>query len=168
MLVAPIQSPSDNGTDDLFPLFCCRLSLHMSSRIKPLLKVHLEALEHLFFDVFDVGELAPTSDIAVFTGALNLHNEFLHKASCRLQESSAAMSSTLLGSTRLQEFFECFSWYEFDRLAALDLDLFAGLWIDARARLPCGNFKSPKTDYTGQLLTFRGGKSVDVGANLSS
>jgi hypothetical protein len=37
--------------------------------------VHVEALEHLFFDVFDVGELAPTSDIAVFTGALNLHNE---------------------------------------------------------------------------------------------
>jgi hypothetical protein len=34
--------------------------------------------EHLFFDVFDVGELAPTSDIAVFTGALNLHNEFFH------------------------------------------------------------------------------------------
>ena len=50
------------------------------------------------------------------------------------------MSSTLLGLPRLQEFFECFSWYEFDRLAALDLDLFAGLWIDARARLPCGNF----------------------------
>jgi hypothetical protein len=51
----------------------------MSSRIKPLLKVHLESLEHLFFDVFDVGELAPTSDIAVFTGALKLHNEFFHQ-----------------------------------------------------------------------------------------
>jgi hypothetical protein len=50
----------------------------MSSRIKPLLKVHLEAFEHLFFDVFDVRELASTSDIAVFTGALNLHNEFFH------------------------------------------------------------------------------------------
>jgi hypothetical protein len=38
--------------------------------------VHVEALEHFFFDVFDVSELAPTSDIAVFTGALKLHNEF--------------------------------------------------------------------------------------------
>jgi hypothetical protein len=37
--------------------------------------VHVEALEHLSFDIFDVGELAPTSDIAVFTGALNLGGE---------------------------------------------------------------------------------------------
>jgi hypothetical protein len=35
-----------------------RLSLHRSSRIKPLLEVHVEALEHLSFDIFDVGELA--------------------------------------------------------------------------------------------------------------
>jgi hypothetical protein len=33
--------------------------------------VHVEALEHLFFDV---SELAPTSDIAVFTGALGTKN----------------------------------------------------------------------------------------------
>ena len=46
------------------------------SRIKPLLEMHLEALEHLFFYVFDVGEQVPTSDIAVFTGALKLQNEF--------------------------------------------------------------------------------------------
>ena len=38
----------------------------------------LEALEHLFFDVFDIGELAPASHVAVF--ALNLHNEFFHQA----------------------------------------------------------------------------------------
>jgi len=28
---------------------------------------------------FDVGELTPTSHIAVFRGALNLHNEFFHQ-----------------------------------------------------------------------------------------
>jgi hypothetical protein len=37
----------------------------LGSRIKPLLELSLEALEHLFFDVFDIGEPAPTSDIAV-------------------------------------------------------------------------------------------------------
>jgi hypothetical protein len=31
--------------------------------------VRLKALEHLSFDIFDVGELAPTSDIAVSAGA---------------------------------------------------------------------------------------------------
>jgi hypothetical protein len=41
--------------------------------------VHVEALEHLSFDFFDVGELAPTSDIAVCAGTLKLHNEFLHQ-----------------------------------------------------------------------------------------
>ena len=40
--------------------------VHAAART--LREVHLEALEHLFFDVFDVIELAPTSDIAVFTG----------------------------------------------------------------------------------------------------
>jgi hypothetical protein len=44
----------------------------LSSRIKPLLEMHLEALEHLFFNVFDVGEPVPTSDIAVFTASLTL------------------------------------------------------------------------------------------------
>jgi hypothetical protein len=29
--------------------------------------MHLEALEHLFFNVFDVGEPAPTIDIAAIT-----------------------------------------------------------------------------------------------------
>ena len=44
-------------------------SLHRPSkrsRIEPVLEVNLEALEHLFFNVFDVGELTPTSHIAVF------------------------------------------------------------------------------------------------------
>ena len=72
--------PSDNGTDDFFPLFCCRLSLHRNSRIKPLLEVHLEALKHLFFNVFDVGELASIRVISQsLRGALKLHNEFLHQ-----------------------------------------------------------------------------------------
>ena len=38
----------------------------------------LEAREHLFFNVFDVGEAIPTSDIAVFTVTLKLQNEFFH------------------------------------------------------------------------------------------
>ena len=46
---------------------------------KPLLEVRLETRKHLFSNVFDVGELAPTSDIAVFAGALKLHNQFLHQ-----------------------------------------------------------------------------------------
>jgi hypothetical protein len=50
----------------------------LSSRIKPLLEMRLEALEHLFFYVFDVGEPVPTSDIAVFTVTLKLQNEFFH------------------------------------------------------------------------------------------
>ena len=40
--------------------------------------MRLEALEHLFFNVFDVGEPVPTSDIAVFTVTLKLQNEFFH------------------------------------------------------------------------------------------
>ena len=50
----------------------------LSSRIKPLLEIRFEALEHLSFNVFDVGEPAPTSDIAVFRCTLNLHNKFFH------------------------------------------------------------------------------------------
>ena len=41
--------------------------------------MNLEALEHLSFNVLDVSELAPTSHIAVFRGALNLYNEFFHQ-----------------------------------------------------------------------------------------
>jgi hypothetical protein len=36
-----------------------------SLRTEPVLEVNLESLKHLFFDVFNVGELAPTSHIAV-------------------------------------------------------------------------------------------------------
>jgi hypothetical protein len=39
--------------------------------------MRLEALEHLFFNVFDVGEPVPTSHIAVFTVTLKLQNEIL-------------------------------------------------------------------------------------------
>jgi hypothetical protein len=59
-----------------FPLFYLRLSFHSSSRIKPLFEMLLEALEHLFINVFDVGELAPASDIAVCRRTLNLHDKF--------------------------------------------------------------------------------------------
>ncbi len=34
-----------------------------SSRIEPVFEMNLETLEHLFFNVFDVGELAPTSHV---------------------------------------------------------------------------------------------------------
>ena len=40
--------------------------------------MRLEALEHLFFNIFDVGEAVPTSDIAVFTVTLKLQNAFFH------------------------------------------------------------------------------------------
>jgi hypothetical protein len=70
---------SANGAADLFPPFCGWLSFSLNSRTKPLLEMHLKALEHLFFNVFDVGELDPTSDIAVFMGTLKLHNEFFHE-----------------------------------------------------------------------------------------
>ena len=52
--------------------------ISLSSRIKPLLEMRLEALEHFFFYVFDVGEPVPTSDVAVFTVTLKLQNEFFH------------------------------------------------------------------------------------------
>src|SRR6266478_8171742 len=51
-----------------FPALLQLALVSLSSRIKPLLEMCLEALEHLFFYVFDVGEPVPTSDIAVFTG----------------------------------------------------------------------------------------------------
>jgi hypothetical protein len=41
----------------------------------------LEALEHFFFDVFDIGEPAPTSDIAVLRYTLNLNDKFFHELS---------------------------------------------------------------------------------------
>ena len=52
--------------------------ISLSSRIKPLLKMRPEALEHFFFNVFDVGELVSASDIAVFTVTLKLQYEFFH------------------------------------------------------------------------------------------
>jgi len=61
-----------------FPALLQLALVSLSSRIKPLLEMCLEALEHLFFYVFDVGEPVSTSDIAVFTGTLKLQNEFFH------------------------------------------------------------------------------------------
>jgi hypothetical protein len=60
------------------PIFSRSSAVGSRSRIKPLIEMRLEAFEHLFFYVFDVGEQLPTSDIAVFTGALKLQNEFFH------------------------------------------------------------------------------------------
>jgi hypothetical protein len=41
--------------------------------------MRLEARQHLLFNVFYIGELAPMNDVAVFAGTLKLHNEFLHQ-----------------------------------------------------------------------------------------
>jgi len=47
--------------------------------IEPVLESNLEALEHLFFAVFDVSELAPPSHITVFRRALNLYDKLFHQ-----------------------------------------------------------------------------------------
>jgi hypothetical protein len=49
------------------------------SWIEPVLELSFEALEHLFFDVFDVRELAPPSHITVFRRALNLYDKLFHQ-----------------------------------------------------------------------------------------
>ena len=41
--------------------------------------MNLEALEHLFFDVLDVSELAPPSHITVFRRALNFYDKLFHQ-----------------------------------------------------------------------------------------
>jgi hypothetical protein len=79
MLVAPILSPA-TMVRSIFSRSSAVGSRFIGAQgIKPLLEVNVEALEHLSFDFFDVGELTPTSDIAVFAGTLKLHNEFLHQ-----------------------------------------------------------------------------------------
>ena len=50
--------------------------------------MRLEALEHLFFYVFDVGEPVPTSDSAVFTGTVELYSN-------RRMQSFTALKSVL-------------------------------------------------------------------------
>jgi hypothetical protein len=59
----PVEIQSERGTRQKSP------GLAHGSRIEPIFEVNLEALKHLFFNVFDVGELTPTSYIAVFRGA---------------------------------------------------------------------------------------------------
>ena len=68
----------------------------LSSRSKPLLEMCLKALEHLFLNVFDVSELAPTSHIAVFRCSLNLHNKFFHQ----LQPVPVLFPEMLLANVR--------------------------------------------------------------------
>jgi hypothetical protein len=50
------------------------------SWIEPVLESSFEALEHLFFDAFDVSELAPPSNITVFRRALSLYDKLFHQA----------------------------------------------------------------------------------------
>jgi hypothetical protein len=75
-LPSPLCNPSRAYRS--FPALLQWAHVLLSSRIKPLLEVRLEALEHLFFNAFDVGEPVPKSDIAVFTVTLKLQNEFFH------------------------------------------------------------------------------------------
>src|SRR5258705_3977248 len=77
---SPLASPLCNAQSRCrsFPALLQLALVPVSSRIKPLLEMRLEALEHLFFNVFDVGEPVPTSDIAVFTVTLKLQNKFFH------------------------------------------------------------------------------------------
>jgi hypothetical protein len=42
------------------------------------LKLSLETLEHLFFDVSDVSKLAPTSYVRVFRRPLNIYDKLFH------------------------------------------------------------------------------------------
>jgi len=42
--------------------------------------LNLEAPEYLFFDCFDVSELAPTSHITVLGRSLNLDDELFHQS----------------------------------------------------------------------------------------
>jgi hypothetical protein len=78
LLHPPLPALQPQSRCRSFPALLQLVLVSLSSRIKPLLEMCLEALEHLFFYVFDVGEPVPTSDIAVFTGALKLQNEFFH------------------------------------------------------------------------------------------
>ena len=49
------------------------------SWIEPVLELNLETPEHLFFDAFNVSELAPTSQVSVFGRTLNLYDELFHQ-----------------------------------------------------------------------------------------
>src|SRR5262249_55933956 len=52
-----------------------RASLPAGSWIEPVLELSLESLEHLFFDAFDVSELAPTSHVTIIGRAFDLDDE---------------------------------------------------------------------------------------------
>ena len=78
LLHPPLPALQPQSRCRSFPALLQLALVPLSSRIKPLLEMRLEALEHLFFNIFDVGEAVPTSDIAVFTVTLKLQNEFFH------------------------------------------------------------------------------------------
>ena len=47
--------------------------------MEPVLESILEPVEHLLFEVFDVSELGPTSNIAAFRRTLDLHDKLFHQ-----------------------------------------------------------------------------------------
>jgi len=52
-----------------------RASLPAGSWIEPVLELNLEAVEHFFFDAFDVSEPAPASQVTVLGRTFNLCNK---------------------------------------------------------------------------------------------
>jgi hypothetical protein len=56
-----------------------RASLPAGSWIEPVLELNLEAVEHFFFDAFDVSEPAPASQVTVLGRTFNLYNELFHQ-----------------------------------------------------------------------------------------
>jgi hypothetical protein len=49
------------------------------SRIEPVVELSVEALEHLFFDVFDVSEPASAGHIRALGRPLNFYDKLLHQ-----------------------------------------------------------------------------------------
>jgi hypothetical protein len=54
-------------------------SMLVGSRIEPVFELNLEALEHLFFDAFDVSEPTPTSEVTALGRTFNLYNKLFHQ-----------------------------------------------------------------------------------------
>jgi hypothetical protein len=79
-LAALVQSPVAESSFLITTAPKTNQSQPAVSRIEPVLELNLEALEHLFFDCFDVSELAPTSHITVLGRSLNFYDELFHQS----------------------------------------------------------------------------------------
>jgi len=75
-----------------------------TSRLEPVIESDLESLKHLLFDVLDVSELGPTSNITVFRRTLNFYDKIFHQrqlvrvfCSQMLFANVRSLSLTMLG-----------------------------------------------------------------------